>query len=159
MHTQGTRGKVVPALLFLLLVLLCGAALVFPQEKPKSLYQRLGGYDALAAIVDDFGPRLAKDPQMSKFVSSLSVSSRRRNRQLIVDQLCEATGGPCFYIGRTMEASHQGLGIGEADWEQSVRLFQLTLDKFKIGQPERGELLAILNKLRDDIVEKKKPAN
>lgn len=157
MHTHLTLRRIFNRCLIFLAVLVGCAGLATAQEKPKSLYHRLGGYDFIAALVDDFIPRIGKDPQLAKFVSSLSVSSRRRNRQLIVDQMCEATGGPCFYIGRTMEASHQGLGITEADWELSLKLFAATLDKFKMAQPEREELTAILNKLKDDIVQKKKP--
>src|SRR5687767_390496 len=74
----------------------------------KTLYQRLGGYDMIAKVVDTFLPKLREsDPKVAAMVSGLAETSRRRNRQLIVDQICNLTGGPCLYIGRTMEASHQ----------------------------------------------------
>lgn len=127
-------------------------------DKPRTLYQRIGGYDVIAKIVDDFGPKLGKDPDIGPLVASLSMSSRMRNRQLIVDQLCQMTGGPCVYIGRTMQASHQGLGITEAHWEKAGKLMAETLDTMKIGEPEKSEFLALVDTLRPDIVEQKKKA-
>jgi hemoglobin len=127
-----------------------------PAAKPRTLYERLGGYDMIAKIVDDFGPKLGKDPKIAPLLAGVSAEHRMRNRQLIVEQLCEATGGPCFYIGRTMLSSHQGLGITEDHFKQAGVLMVETLDKFKIGEPERGEFLAIIGKLQPDIVEKKK---
>lgn len=124
----------------------------------KSLYQRLGGYDAIAKVVDDFLPRLAKDPKIASMIGGLAETSRMRNRQLIVDQICHDTGGPCLYIGRTMEASHQGLGITDELWEFSQKTLGETLDANKVGEPERSELLAVIEKLRPEVVEKKKPA-
>lgn len=127
-----------------------------PAAKPKTLYQRLGGYDMIAQIVDDFGPKLGKDPKIAPLVAGMSLDHRKRNRQLIVEQLCEAAGGPCIYTGRTMQSSHQGLGITEDHFKQAGVLMVETLDKFKIAEPERTEFLGIIEKLRPDIVEKKK---
>ena len=126
--------------------------------KPKTLYERLGGYDMIAKIVDDFGPKLGKDPKIAPLLAGVSAEHRMRNRQLIVEQICEATGGPCFYIGRTMLSSHQGLGITEDHFKQAGALMLETLDKFKIAEPERSELMGIIGKLQPDIVEKPKPA-
>lgn len=126
--------------------------------KPKSLYERIGGYDMIAKIVDDFGPKLGKDPKIAPLLAGVSLDHRKRNRQLIVDQLCEATGGPCFYIGRTMQSTHRGLGITDDHWKQSGVLMMETLDKFKIAEPERSEFLALIEKLRPDIVDPKTPA-
>ncbi len=112
----------------------------------------------IAKIVDDFGPKLGKDPKIAPLLAGVSAEHRMRNRQLIVEQICEATGGPCFYIGRTMLSSHQGLGITEDHFKQAGALMLETLDKFKIGEPERSELMGIIGKLQSDIVEKPKPA-
>ena len=141
-----------------LVPLLAGNAWAQDAAKPKSLYQRLGGYDMIAKIVDDFGPKLGKDPKIAPLLAGVSAEHRMRNRQLIVEQICEATGGPCFYIGRTMLSSHQGLGITEDHFKQAGALMLETLDKFKIGEPERSELMGIIGKLQPDIVEKPKPA-
>ena len=121
---------------------------------PPSLYKRLGGYDAIAAVTDDFIGRLLKDPSLSRFFVGQSDDSKGRIRQLIVDQLCAATGGPCIYVGRDMKSAHKGLAIAEADWTASVGHLIASLDKFKVGQKEKDDLLAIVSSLKKDIVEK-----
>lgn len=125
-----------------------------PTQPPESLYKRLGGYDALAAVTDDFIGRLAGDPQLSRFFAGHSKDSLGRIRQLVVDQLCAATGGPCIYIGRDTKTTHKGLGIGEKDWQASVNHLIATLDKFKVPQREKDEVLAVASSLKPDIVEK-----
>jgi hemoglobin len=84
--------------------------------KAPSLYKRLGGYDALAAVTDDFIGRMVADPRLSRFFVGHAKESLDRIRQLIVDQLCNVTGGPCLYIGLDMKTAHEGLGIREKDW-------------------------------------------
>ena len=119
-----------------------------------SLYKRLGGYDAIAAVSDDFIGRMAADKQLVRFLVGLSDNSKAHLRQLVVDQLCAATGGPCLYIGRDMKTAHKGLGITGADWELAVKYLVESLDKFKVPEKEKGELLAIASSLKADIVEK-----
>src|SRR5258706_13840243 len=124
-----------------------------PQEKKaESLYKRLGGYNATAAVIDDFVPRLAKDPQLGKFFAGHSTETLKGIRQHVVDKVCEASGGPCFYTGRTMKAAHSGLGISESDWKVAVDHLVATLTKFSVPEKEQGELLAILASLKPDIV-------
>ena len=125
-----------------------------PQE-PQSLYKRLGGYDALAVVTDDFVGRLVSDKQLTRFFNGVSTDSRKRIRQLVLDQLCAATGGPCLYIGRTMRTVHEGLGITEDDWKIAVKLLTETLDKFKVPKAEQDDLTKLLGTLKPDIVEKK----
>lgn len=127
------------------------------QDKPeKSLYTRLGGYDAIAAVVDDFFGRLITDPQFAtRFFTGHSADSFKKVRQLTVDLTCEVTGGPCYYTGRDMKTTHAGLGITENDWDASVKHFVATLDKFKVPQKEKSEMLNIISGLKGDIVEKK----
>ncbi|MBI1749092.1 MAG: group 1 truncated hemoglobin [Acidobacteria bacterium] len=120
--------------------------------KQESLYRRLGGYDALAAVTDDFIGRLATDKQVGHFFGGHSKDSLGRIRQLIVDQLCAATGGPCIYIGRSMKVAHEGLNITESDWEVSVNHLVATLDKFKVPQKEKDEVLAAISSMKADIV-------
>lgn len=119
-----------------------------------SLYKRLGGYDAIAAVVDDFIPRLATDAQTGKFFVGTSKDSQGRIRQHLVDQICNATGGPCLYLGRTMKAAHAGLGITESDWQIGVKHLVASLDKFKVPAKEKDELLGAVSGLKADIVEK-----
>jgi hemoglobin len=124
-------------------------------QEAASLYKRLGGYDALAAVTDDFVGRLVADKQLSRFFGGVSTDSRKRIRQLVLDQLCAATGGPCIYIGRSMRASHEGLGITEDDWNVAVKLLVETFDKFKVPKAEQGEMAKLLTTLKPDIVDKK----
>lgn len=128
-------------------------------KEMKSLYQRLGGYDAIAAVVDDFIQRLATDASLGRFFQGHSTSSLRKTRQLIVDQLCEATGGPCYYTGRDMKTAHAGMGISEADWDASVKHLVTTLDKFKVPQKEKDEVLAAVSSFKGDIVVKNASAS
>ena len=118
------------------------------------LYKRVGGYDAIAAVTDEFLGRLAADKQMSRFFVGVSADSLKKLRQHVVDQLCEATGGPCYYFGRSMKTVHAGLGITESDWQIMVKHLVATLDKFKVPDKERSEILAMFAGLKSDIVEK-----
>ena len=123
--------------------------------KQKSLYDRLGGYNAIAAVVDDFVGRLIADKQFERFFAGHSTDSKKRIRQHIVDQFCAAAGGPCVYTGRTMKDSHAGLGISDAEWDAAAKHLVATLDKFKVGDAEKKDLLAFVTSLKADIVEKK----
>jgi hemoglobin len=136
------------------IALTLGAPALAQQTTAPSLYKRLGGYDALAAVTDDFLGRLATDPAFSRFFAGHSSDSIKRIRQNVVDQLCAATGGPCVYLGRDMKTSHAGLGITEKDWDASVRLLVATLDKFAVPGKEKDEVLATVSTLKKDIVEK-----
>jgi len=84
-----------------------------------------------------------------------SDGSKIRIRQLVVDQLCEATGGPCKYIGRDMKTAHKGLGITEDDWNIAVKHLVATLDKFNVPKKEKDEVLGAISGLKGDLVEKK----
>jgi hemoglobin len=119
-----------------------------------SLYKRLGGYDAIAAVIDEFLVRLAADKQLSRFLVGMSDSSKGRLRQLAVEQTCQATGGPCVYIGRDTKTAHKGLGITGSDWELAVKHLTGALDKFSVPEKEKTELLGIISSLKGDIVEK-----
>ncbi len=124
------------------------------QEK-KSLYARVGGYDALALVVDDFIVRLATDKRFARFFAGFSNDSKQRLRQHILDQFCKAAGGPCVYLGRDMKTSHGGLGITEADWDAAAKHLVAAMDKYKVPQAEKDELMAFVASQKKDIVEKK----
>jgi hemoglobin len=123
------------------------------QEK-KSLYARLGGYDAIALVVDDFIGRLATDKRFEKFFTGFSNDSKKKLRQHILDQFCVAAGGPCVYMGRDMKTSHTGLGITEADWDAAAKHLVAALDKYKVPEAEKNDLLAFVTAQKKDIVEK-----
>ncbi len=121
----------------------------------KSLYQRLGGYDAVSAVVGEFADRLFADQKLGPFFSGWSAEKQGRFKQLNVLLVCNATGGPCTYIGRTMTASHQGMGVDDTRFDQVAGHLVATLVKFKVPEKEKKELLDIIGSLRGQIVEKK----
>lgn len=120
----------------------------------NTLYKRIGGYDAIAAVTDDFIGRLVNDPLIAPFFKGHSQNTLAKIRQLVIEQICQATGGPCVYTGRDTKTTHKGLGITEEQWNASVRHFTATLDKFNVSAKEKGELLGIVASLKADIVEK-----
>jgi hemoglobin len=120
----------------------------------KSLYQRLGGYDAIAAVTDEFIGRLATDAQEKRFFVGFSTDSKTRIKQLVVDLICKSTGGPCAYNGRDMKTSHAGAGITKSDWDHTLQIFGEVLNKFKVPEKEQKELAALLAPLEKDIVDK-----
>ncbi len=121
-------------------------------EKP--LYARLGGYDAIAAVVDEFLQTLSSDPQMARFRAAMNLESRRRNRQLTLDYLCAESGGPTFYLGKDMKTAHAGLGISGSDWKIAMDHIERALIKFKVPERESKELLTLFSNLRNQIVER-----
>ena len=149
--TRFQRATVFGLVLSLLLTM-SSSAIAASQE--KSLYERVGGYNALAAVVDDFIGRLVSDKQFEKFFIGQSTDSKKRIRQHILDQFCAATGGPCIYTGREMKTSHAGLGITNAEWDAAAKHLVASLDKFKVPEKEKGEILAFVTSQKKDIVEK-----
>ena len=145
------RATVIGLVLSLLLTM---SATAIAASQEKSLYERVGGYNALAAVVDDFIVRLVSDKQFEKFFIGQSNDSKKRIRQHILDQFCAATGGPCVYTGREMKTSHAGLGITNAEWDAAAKHLVASLDKFKVPEKEKGEILAFVTSLKKDIVEK-----
>ena len=136
-------------------LLLTMSATASAASQEKSLYDRVGGYNALAAVVDDFIVRLVTDKQFEKFFIGQSNDSKKRIRQHILDQFCAATGGPCVYMGRDMKAAHKGMGISQAEWNAATGHLVATLDKFKVPEAEKSEVLAAISSFEKDIVEKK----
>ena len=119
----------------------------------KTLYERLGGYDAIAAVVNDLLPRMRGDSELGRFWQNRADDSLKRSKQLLIDFLCSGAGGPVYYAGRDMKTSHTGLRISEADWAVFLKHLHATLDAFKIPQAERGELVAFVETTKADMVE------
>lgn len=118
-----------------------------------SLYQRLGGYDVIAKVIDGVLTGMRQDPMFARFAAR-SADSRQRARQLLVDQICALAGGPCIYIGRDMKTSHTGLGITEEEWAASLRHTRAALDEQHLGERECLEFLELFERYRADIVER-----
>jgi hemoglobin len=131
-----------------------GSISALTTQDKKSLYDRLGGYNAVAAVVDDFIGRLVADKRFTRFFVGHSEDSLRKIRQHIVDQFCAAAGGPCLYTGRDMKTSHKGLGITRDDWDAAAKHLVESLDKFNVPKAEKDELMAFVGTQRKDIVEK-----
>jgi hemoglobin len=123
------------------------------QKSGTTLYERLGGYDPIAAIIDDLLARMRNDPMFARFGGGRSLDSIRRGRQLLVDQFCALSGGPCVYSGRDMKTSHGGLGITAQEWEGSIQHTAAALDHFNIPPKEKEEFIALFERYRAEIVE------
>jgi hemoglobin len=138
----------------LLLALTLAADVASGQGKVSpTLYERLGRYDGIAKIADEYLKGVRADPQFARF-SGRGADSLSRARQLLKDQWCALTGGPCVYIGRDMRTAHGGLGITEADWSASVKYMAGALEKCHVSGTDRDEFLALIESFRQHIVEK-----
>jgi len=119
-----------------------------------SLYSRLGGYDAIAAVVDDLLPRLREDPLLQRFwTSPRSADTNHRERQLALDFIAASAGGPTFYLGRDMKTSHRGMGINKKDYTAFEKHVAATLEKFNVPPRERDDVMNFISSLESDIVE------
>lgn len=119
----------------------------------KPLYERLGGYDAITAVVSDLLPRLQGDEVLGRFWQNRSDDGLTREKQLLIDFLCSASGGPMYYTGRDMLLSHKGMGISEDDWNRFIGHLKTTLGAFDFPEAEKGEVLAFIGSTKSDIVE------
>lgn len=120
---------------------------------PSSLYRRLGGYDAIAAIVADLFQRLKDDPRFVRFGAGRSLDSKARVLQLTIEQICALAGGPCVYLGRDMKTSHHGLGITREEWKANLELTAKALDAQGVLEPEQKEFLELFEQFCGEIVE------
>lgn len=119
----------------------------------QSLYQRLGGYDALAAVADAFLARVTGDEKLRRFWDHRGEDGVEREKQLLIDFLCASAGGPLFYTGRDMKTAHKGMGIGEDDWRRLLGHLSATLDTFDVPEREKNDVLAFIESTKADIVE------
>lgn len=126
------------------------------QAKPKSLYSRLGGKKAITAVVNEFVNNCAGDTRINKFFADTAKDPKRlaKFKTNLVNQICQASGGPCKYTGKDMKTAHKGMGISSADFGALVEDLVKALDKFKVGETEKNELLGALGPMKGDIVEK-----
>jgi hemoglobin len=123
-------------------------------SKPKSLYERLGGYDVIAAFVTDYIMRIRADPKFARFGYGRGADKKMRDMQLNIDYMCKVAGGSNYYMGRDMKTTHAGLGVTEDEWKENMKYMAEALDKYKIPKREKEEVLALVEHMRRDIVEK-----
>jgi hemoglobin len=137
-------------------VALANAAQMGSAKKEKSLYDRLGKKKAITAVVDQFVANLAADNRINSFFAATASDPKRLSafKAKLVDQICQATGGPCKYTGKNMKAAHMGMGVSSADFTALVEDLVKARDKFSVGETEKNELLRALGGMKSDIVEK-----
>lgn len=119
----------------------------------KSLYERLGGYDAISAVANDLLPRLQTDPQLGRFWAHRGADGVAREKQLLIDFLCSSSGGTVYYRGRNMVLTHRGMGISESDWNVFLGHAGATLAKFQVGEAEQRDVVNFVLSLKSEIVE------
>jgi hemoglobin len=125
-------------------------------KKTSTLYDRLGGVDAISAVVDKFLTNVASDNTINaRFGPTVSNASRLQLlRNNLIDQICEGTGGPCKYKGKTMLQTHAGMNISTAEFNALVGDLVAAVDFYKVPEKEKTELLAVLGPMQTDIVGK-----
>ena len=119
----------------------------------KTLYERLGGYDAITAVANDLLPRLQGDPQLGRFWAHRGKDGVAREKQLLIDFLSATSGGPVYYRGRDMTLAHRGMRISESDWTAFLGHAAATLAKFKVPEAEQREVVTFVQGLKKEIVE------
>ena len=126
------------------------------QAKDKTLYDRLGGKKAITAVVDEFVGRVAADTRINSYFAAAAADPQRLAsfKMKLVDQICEASGGPCKYMGGDMKSAHMGMGISGPEFDALVSDLVGALDKFKVGEKEKSDLLGALGPMKPQIVEK-----
>lgn len=125
--------------------------------QPKdALYRSLGGKKAITAVVDEFVARVASDSRINGFFKDAAADPERlaRFKANLVDQICEASGGPCRYMGKDMKSAHAGMGIGGGDFKALVEDLVGALDKFHVQEADKNAILGVLGPMKTDIVEK-----
>ena len=142
------RLAILAVLMATLLLGACQNMGTMPMQQ-KSLYDRLGGQGAIVAVVDDFVSNVAADNRINKFFAKTDIP---RLKRLLVEQICAGTGGPCTYTGRDMKSAHMGMGITDAQFNALVEDLVKSLDKFKVPEKEKSELLGILGPMKPSIV-------
>ncbi|TMF26064.1 MAG: group 1 truncated hemoglobin [Chloroflexi bacterium] len=115
-----------------------------------SLYERLGRIESIGAVVEDFRDRVARDDRIKQKFARTDLG---RLTRMLIDQVCQAAGGPCTYTGRSMKDAHAGMGVTSGEFDALVGDLVATLNQFRVGKTEQGELLGVLGPLKPDIVE------
>ena len=129
-----------------------GCASMDSGNAPKQpLYDRLGGKGAIQAVVDDFIGNVAADARINPRFANADIP---RLKTKLVEQICEASGGPCKYTGATMLDAHRGMNVTDAEFNALVEDLVKALDKFKVPSQEKGELLSAIGGMKPQIVGK-----
>ncbi len=119
----------------------------------KTLYERLGGYDAIAAVIKGLMVRIKADSQLDRFYKYRGDDGIQREEQLLVDFLCSSAGGPMYYTGRDMKTLHKGMKLNESDWSALLGHLNATLETCQVPQAERDDVVTFIQSTKTDIVE------
>ena len=119
----------------------------------RSLYERLGGYDAIAAVTDALMVRIKDDYKLRRFYDHRGADGIAREQQLLVDFLCAASAGPMVYTGRDMTTVHVGMHLDEEDWQRAIVHLTATLEAFNVPEQEKAEMLGFIESLKSEVVE------
>lgn len=122
-------------------------------DATPSLYDRLGGYDAISAVANNMLPRLMSDSQIGRFWENRGADGIAREKQLLIDFLCHNAGGPMYYTGRDMTVTHLGMRISESDWTIFIGHLTDTLKHFDLPVAETDDVLSFIESTRSEIVE------
>ena len=117
-----------------------------------SLYKRLGGREGIAIVVNDFTANMVADPRVNERFKGAKPADVERFKSNVADQICDATGGPCSYVGKDMKTAHTGMKITEAEWNATVENLVKALDKNNVQASAKQELLGVLGPMKKDIV-------
>jgi hemoglobin len=121
-----------------------------PAAPKLSLYERLGGTGPITAVVGKFVSNVAADKRINGYFAKADIPKLKRQ---LVDQVCQASGGPCTYDGKDMKTTHKGMKITSAAFNALVEDLVAALDTFNVPEQEKGELLSVLGPMKSDIVE------
>ena len=116
----------------------------------SSLYERLGGKDSIAAVVEGFSGRVGKDDRINQKFGRTNIT---RLRGMLIDQICEVAGGPCVYTGREMKEAHAGMGVTGGEFDAMVEDLVSTLDEFKVAKEDQRQVLRFFESLRGEVIE------
>ncbi len=138
-------------MVLMMLTVTLGACATMSEPEP-TLYKRLGGREGIRGVVDDFVAFLVADPRVKDRFTKLTPAQVEKLKTNASDQICDATGGPCSYLGKDMKAAHNGMSITEADWSATVEDLIKALDKRNVAKKDQQELIGLLAPMKKDIV-------
>jgi len=121
-------------------------------DPPPTLYKRLGGREGIALVVGDFVTNMAGDSRVNARFKDMKGPEAEKLKSNLADQICDATGGPCSYLGRDMKTTHKGMKITDSEWNATVENLVKALDKNKVDPKDKTELLGVLAPMKADIV-------
>ena len=138
-------------MVLMMLTVTLGACATMSEPEP-TLYKRLGGREGIRGVVDDFVAFLVADPRVKDRFTKLTPAQVEKLKTNASDQICDATGGPCSYLGKDMKAAHTGMNITEVDWNATVEDLIKALDKRNVAKKDQQELIGLLAPMKKDIV-------